>query len=165
MKRLFVLISCAVLLTACASRKPVAKWVPPVSAAQAPILTDADGYAIENIPFRAGISSVTVEKMAQKQGCTGGQGAGLMTPQGPIEVYRMICDSRQIFMARCELRQCRPMSVPPPGGYSAIQVPADATVIQVPADSTVIVATVPGTKAATPRSRSVRKHKRSTTRR
>lgn len=138
MKRLFVLMSCAVLLTACASRTPVAQWVPPVTAAQAPILTDANGYAIESIPFRAGVSSVTVEKMAQKQGCTGGQGAGLMTPQGPIEVYRMICDSRQVFMARCELRQCRPMAVPPPGGYSVIRVPAAATVVQVPAAAIVV---------------------------
>lgn len=150
MKRLFVLMSCAVLLSACATRnKPMAQWVPPTVRAQAPILTDADGNPIENVPFRAGISSVTVEKMAQAQGCTSTQGAGLLTPQGPVEVYRVVCESRQVFMARCELRQCRPMAAAPAGGYA---------VVRVPAESNVYVATVPsGTAtyaAAAPTARS-----------
>lgn len=75
---------------------------------------------IERVPFRAGVSSTTVEKMAREQGCTGAgsQGAGLMTPQGPVEIYRMVCDSGRVFMARCEFRQCRPMSATPPDGYA-----------------------------------------------
>ena len=75
---------------------------------------------IERVPFRAGVSSTTVEKMAGEQGCTGAgsQGAGLMTPQGPVEIYRMVCDSGRVFMARCEFRQCRPMSAVPAGGYA-----------------------------------------------
>jgi len=40
----------------------------------------------------------------------GGQGAGLMTEAGPVEVYRMRCESGamqgRVFTARCELRQC-----------------------------------------------------------
>jgi hypothetical protein len=69
--------------------------------------------AVETIPFRMGVSSATVEKMAKEQGCTGGQGAGLITQPGPVEVYRMRCEDGQmrgkVFMARCELRQCRQM--------------------------------------------------------
>jgi hypothetical protein len=26
-----------------------------------------------------------------------------------VEVYRMVCDSGKVFMARCELRQCKAM--------------------------------------------------------
>jgi hypothetical protein len=69
----------------------------------------ADGVPIGRVPFRAGVSSVTVEKMARGQQCTGGQGAGLVTENGPVEVYRMQCDNGKVFMARCEMRQCRAM--------------------------------------------------------
>jgi hypothetical protein len=69
----------------------------------------ADGVPIERVPFRAGVSSVTVEKMARGQQCTGGPGAGLVTESGPVEVYRMQCDNGKVFLARCELRQCRQM--------------------------------------------------------
>jgi hypothetical protein len=77
-------------------------------------LTEADtaqvgGTPIEKIPFHTGVSSATVEKLAKAQGCTGGPGAGLITEPGPVEVYRMQCDSGKVFMARCELRQCRPL--------------------------------------------------------
>lgn len=69
--------------------------------------------AIETIPFRTGVSSATVEKLARQQGCMGGQGAGLITEPGPIEVYRMRCEEGamrgKMFKARCELRQCRAM--------------------------------------------------------
>jgi translation initiation factor IF-1 len=47
--------------------------------------------------------------MAKQQACTGGQGAALVTETGPVEVYRMQCDNGKVFMARCELRQCRKM--------------------------------------------------------
>jgi hypothetical protein len=67
-----------------------------------------DGH-IEQIPFRVGVSSATVEKMAKAQACTGGPGAGLITTPGPVEVYRMHCDGGKVFMARCELHQCKPM--------------------------------------------------------
>jgi hypothetical protein len=69
----------------------------------------ADGVPIERIAFRTGVSSVTVEKIARRGQCTGGQGAGLVTDPGPVEVYRMQCDNGKVFMARCELRQCRQM--------------------------------------------------------
>jgi len=82
---------------------------PVAHAAPAPGLTAADGAPIETVPFHLGVSSATVEKMARDQACTGGQGAGLITPPGPVEVYRMQCDNGKVFMARCELRQCRPM--------------------------------------------------------
>jgi hypothetical protein len=72
-------------------------------------LVDADGTPIQKLPFRLGVSSNTVEKMARQQACTGGQGAGLVTEPGPVEVYRMQCDNGKVYMARCELRQCRQM--------------------------------------------------------
>ena len=69
----------------------------------------AGGAPIETIPFHTGVSSATVERMARERGCTGGPGAGLITAAGPVEVYRMQCGDGKVFMARCELRQCRPM--------------------------------------------------------
>jgi hypothetical protein len=84
--------------------------------AQAPALrvepmyrAEADKLEIQKIPFHTGVSSATVEKMARGQACTGGQGASLITEPGPVEVYRMQCADGKVFMARCELRQCRPM--------------------------------------------------------
>ena len=81
---------------------PVAKKGPPQ-------LLDANGVPIETVAFKAGVSSVTVEHLAKAQGCAGGVGAGLVTEAGPVEVYRMQCDNGKVFLARCELRQCKPM--------------------------------------------------------
>jgi ABC-type sugar transport system substrate-binding protein len=85
--------------------------MPAPAAPAAPVA--AASPAVETIPFHTGVSSATVEKMAKQQGCTGGQGAGLITQPGPVEVYRMRCESGtmsgKVFMARCELRQCRRM--------------------------------------------------------
>ncbi len=68
-----------------------------------------DVTAIQRTPFKVGESSHTVEKLASAQACTSTQGAGLITEPGPIEVYRMQCQNGQVFMARCELRQCKKM--------------------------------------------------------
>lgn len=110
MKRLLVWMTCALVLGGCSmfKRKPVAAPAP-VVVAPAPQLVDENGAAIERIPFKAGISSATVERMAKRQGCTGGEGAGLVTEAGPVEVYRMLCENGKVFKARCELRQCKPM--------------------------------------------------------
>lgn len=129
MKRLFVLVACAVVLGGCASRQPVKTVSAPAKAAPAYELVDANGVPIERVPFRAGVSSVTVENMAKAEGCVGGQGAGLMTPQGPVEVYRMICSNRRVYMARCEFRQCMPIgpqapAYAPPRSYAPAPVPA-----------------------------------------
>ena len=117
MKPLFAvvvgLLAGSVLLGGCASwqgrtgpQAPDAPELAPTPAAGGP--ADA-GVAIEKIPFRLGLSSATVEKLARRQACGGGQGAGLITQPGPVEVYRMQCDNGKVFMARCELRQCRQM--------------------------------------------------------
>jgi hypothetical protein len=87
---------------------------PPVQAhapvrAPEPGLRAPDGAPIETLPFRTGVSSATVERMARDQACVGGLGAGLVTPPGPVEVYRMQCDNGKTYMARCELRQCKQM--------------------------------------------------------
>ncbi|MDM5176839.1 hypothetical protein PO883_06460 [Massilia sp. DJPM01] len=111
MKRLLLAVMCVAVLGGCSSgrKQKVAARPAPVKMAapvQAPAL-DAKGQPIAHVPFRPGVSSVTVENMAKKQGCTGGVGAGLMTPPGPVEVYRMVCNNRTIFQAKCELRQCK----------------------------------------------------------
>ncbi|MES2153438.1 MAG: hypothetical protein V4508_26975 [Pseudomonadota bacterium] len=110
MKRLLVVGCCALVLSACSMFK---RSEPPVAAAPAKPaptqLVDADGVPIETIEFRAGVSTVTVEKLARQHDCTGGAGAGLVTEPGPVEVYRMICENGKVFKARCELRQCKPM--------------------------------------------------------
>jgi hypothetical protein len=107
MKRL--LLVAAVVLGGCSMSKKAPVAPPAVQATAAPELVGPDGVAIERVPFRAGVSSATVEKLAKQQACTGGLGAGLVTEPGPVEVYRMRCDNGQVFMARCELRQCRKM--------------------------------------------------------
>jgi hypothetical protein len=107
MKHALLLV--AVLLGGCSLFKSkVQPARAPVAAAKlaAPGLLDPNGTPIERVPFRVGVSSATVEKMAKQQGCTGGQGAGLMTEAGPVEIYRMRCENGKVFMARCELRQC-----------------------------------------------------------
>jgi hypothetical protein len=87
----------------------------PAPAQKAPLASDGtprvsiNGVEIEKVEFRVGVSSVTVEQLARQQACVGGVGAGLLTAPGPVEVYRMACDNGKIFMARCELRQCKPM--------------------------------------------------------
>jgi len=68
-----------------------------------------DVVEIQRVPFKVGVSSTTVEQLAKAQACTSEQGAGLITEPGPIEVYRMQCRDGKVFMARCELRQCRKM--------------------------------------------------------
>ena len=105
MKRLALLAACA--LGACSMLKtpmPVAPVAPVPQVA--PV---APAQPIERIPFRQGISSVTVEKLGKQQACTSDEGAGLLTAPGPVEVYRIMCSSGKVFMARCELRQCRAM--------------------------------------------------------
>ena len=121
MKRLIVLMLCAAAVSGCthgglARTSPMPVWVADTEQVQAAKAAASAGMEIERVPFRAGVSSTTVENMAKAQGCAGGQGAGLMTPQGPVEVYRMLCDNRAVFMARCEFRQCRPMSRSSAGG-------------------------------------------------
>jgi len=126
MKRLSVLLlSAAVLLSACswlpsrqreeqariaAERAALAAQPEPrtVAADGTPIVT-SDGVEIEKVEFRAGVSSATVENLAKQAGCHGGLGAGLLSAPGPVEIYRMTCEDRRVFVARCELRQCRAM--------------------------------------------------------
>ncbi|QNB00915.1 MULTISPECIES: hypothetical protein [unclassified Massilia] len=79
-----------------------------MAAKPAPGLVDANGTPIERIPYRIGVSSTTVEQMARQNACTG-QGAGLVTVPGPVEIYRLQCADGRVFMARCELRQCKKM--------------------------------------------------------
>lgn len=63
---------------------------------------------VQKVPFQAGVSTVTVERMARQAGCEAREGAGLLTEKGPVEIYRVQCTNGSHFMAQCELRQCRP---------------------------------------------------------
>ncbi|MBZ2209901.1 hypothetical protein [Massilia soli] len=109
--KLIVLTMCALLASGCSMFKgaPVAEKPMTPRVVPAPPLVDANGAPIERLPFVPGRSSVTVERMAKQKGCTGGLGAGLVTPEGPVEVYRMRCQEGKTFMARCDLRQCKAM--------------------------------------------------------
>ena len=124
--RALVLLLCggalfgASLLTSCATRWPGKAGAAPAQAAPrqpAPRTTAddgtplryVDGVEIQKVPFRAGVSSATVENLAKQQGCHGGLGAGLVSEPGPVEVYRMTCASGKVFMAKCELKQCKAM--------------------------------------------------------
>jgi hypothetical protein len=106
-----VAIGCGLTLAGCAmlhKSAPAPSAAPVVPVAQQG-LRSADGAAIEAVPFRPGISSATVERLGRQHGCASREGAGLVTPAGPVEVYKMVCESGKVFMARCELRQCRAM--------------------------------------------------------
>lgn len=98
-----LLLSAIVLAGCSASPKRVAPLAPAV---QAPA---NDINVVQRVPFRIGTSSNTVEQMGKAQGCASTQGAGLVTEPGPVEVYRMQCENGTVFMARCELRECRKM--------------------------------------------------------
>ena len=110
MKALLALVMVAAAASGCAmfkSTPPAAsKAAVPVKAAPQP--ADANGVPIERVPYRVGVSSSTVEQLARQHACSG-QGAGLITEPGPVEVYRLQCSDGKVFMARCELRQCRKM--------------------------------------------------------
>ena len=100
----------ASLLGGCSMFKSTPPAAPPAPApvTAAPRLVDANGALIERVPYRVGVSTVTVEQLARQHACVG-QGAGLVTEPGPVEVYRLQCSDGKVFMARCELRQCRKM--------------------------------------------------------
>jgi hypothetical protein len=109
MKALLALVAVATLGGCSMSRakKPPAPRTA-LAVKAAPQLTDANGVPIERVPYRVGVSSSTVEQLARQHACVG-QGAGLVTAPGPVEVYRLQCGDGKVFMARCELRQCRKM--------------------------------------------------------
>lgn len=107
MKRLILpaLLLLTANLSACSSLSSLLQHeAPPVAA------TPVEKVDMQTAEFMAGRSSVTVEKLAQKNHCTGGKGAGLLTTRGPVEIYRMSCNEGGVFLARCELRQCQPMA-------------------------------------------------------
>jgi hypothetical protein len=64
---------------------------------------------VEKVEFKLGLSSRTVEQLAKEQGCDSVRGADLITDSGPVEVYRMNCRDGTVFLAKCDLRQCKPM--------------------------------------------------------
>ena len=126
MKRLSLmsLLAAVALTTACSSMPGSARKAEPEVSAQpaTPAEPHAAGSAervsihdaggsvvVQKVKFRVGVSSTTVERLAKRFGCTGSPGAGLVTEEGPVEVYRMQCDNGTTFVAECELRQCRPM--------------------------------------------------------
>ncbi|MFI4940528.1 MAG: hypothetical protein ACHP7O_09355 [Burkholderiales bacterium] len=71
--------------------------------------SDVAAVKIEKVAFQLGLSSSTVEKLAKQQGCSSSMGAGLITDNGPVEIYRVNCQDGSMLLARCELRQCNIM--------------------------------------------------------
>jgi hypothetical protein len=69
----------------------------------------ASAAAVDTVAFKLGVSSATVEKLGREAGCSSNQGAGLITPVGPVEVYRLRCENGKMLQARCEQRQCKLM--------------------------------------------------------
>lgn len=65
---------------------------------------------IQLVEFVLGVSSATVERLAKSQSCVGGSGAGLVSPKGSRELYKMKCEDGKTLMAKCELRQCAILS-------------------------------------------------------
>jgi hypothetical protein len=108
MKALLALAMATVLGGCATFRTPMPAAANAAVPAKATQLAGADGTPIERVPYRVGVSSVTVEQLARQHACVG-QGAGLITEPGPVEVYRLQCSDGKVFMARCELRQCRKM--------------------------------------------------------
>ncbi len=122
-RSLALLLSCGLLLSACSwlpshrraqeeanareldARKPA----PRTTAADGTPIVGYNGVEIEKVEFRPGVSSATVENLAKQQNCRGGLGAGLLSEPGPVEIYRMSCENGKVFIAKCELRQCRAM--------------------------------------------------------
>lgn len=80
-----------------------------VDLSESTVVASPDVVEIQRVPFKVGVSSTTVEQLARAQACASELGASLITERGPIEVYRMQCQDGKVFMARCELRQCRKM--------------------------------------------------------
>jgi hypothetical protein len=109
--RLLAVLSIGLALGGCAAGHPgqAAAQSTPAAEPGMPEQVYDGSVPIQKIPFHTGVSSATVERMAKQRACTGGEGASLITQQGPVEVYRMRCDNGKMFMARCELRQCRAM--------------------------------------------------------
>jgi hypothetical protein len=108
--KLAALAAVALLLIGGCARRVKPPAAPPAAvAAVAPGMRGADGTLIEALPFRQGVSSMTVERLGKQQACVSREGASLVTEPGPVEVYKMVCESGRVFMARCELRQCRAM--------------------------------------------------------
>lgn len=95
---------CAALPGLFGGEHPAAAPLPLAAAAPA-----AAEPQIQTIPFQAGVSSMTVEKLALRYGCTAKKGAARITGKGPVEVYRMTCDDERILLVKCELRQCKAM--------------------------------------------------------
>ncbi len=99
---LLSLAGCAALSGMFAGERPAAAPAPLAAAAPAE-------PQIQTIPFLAGVSSMTVEKLALKYGCSASKGAARITDKGPVEVYRMACDDERVLLLKCELRQCQMM--------------------------------------------------------
>jgi hypothetical protein len=119
---IFILSLVAAALAGCASFSPApsgdasqpaasaqSKRNPDANGSRVQVQDEAGAVVVQKVEFKSGISSATVERLAKEHGCVGSGGAGLMTEKGPVEVYRMQCENGKTFLARCELRQCRPM--------------------------------------------------------
>ena len=111
---LLSLILVCTSLSACNStfsyfnKSKVSNTEQPVATTSAP-QSNEEKVIIQKIQNNPGISSATVERLAKQNQCTPKEIVNLLTPKGPIEIYRTSCEEGKIFMARCEMRQCKAM--------------------------------------------------------
>jgi hypothetical protein len=98
---IIVLLLCVSTLNACKS----INLKEPVKANLSSQSTE-EKVVIEKIQNNPGVSSTTVERLAIKNQCEPIELVNLLTPRGPVEIYRATCSNGKIIMARCELRQC-----------------------------------------------------------
>lgn len=65
---------------------------------------------LQLIEFQIGVSSHSVERLAKERSCGTTKGAGLVSPKGARELYKVQCTDGRVLMATCELRQCSVIS-------------------------------------------------------
>lgn len=69
-----------------------------------------DKSTLQLIEFQIGVSSHSVERLAKERSCGTTKGAGLVSPKGARELYKVQCTDGRVLMATCELRQCSVVS-------------------------------------------------------
>ena len=104
---IFALLLCLTSLNAC---KSINLKEPVKASTTVAVQSTEEKVIIEKIQNNPGVSSTTVERLAIKNQCEPSEIVNLLTPKGPVEIYRATCTSGKIIMARCELRQCTIMT-------------------------------------------------------
>jgi hypothetical protein len=90
------------LLAACAHKAPPPE---PVKVEPPPVVAVNGRVPADTSHLKIGKWSYEANKLAVAAGCFG-QGAWLITPEGPREAYRVFCDNGQNYTAVCDSMHC-----------------------------------------------------------